>query len=55
MGMGMIFEVREYVEGRRSPFGEWFERLDPATAARVDRCIGWKPGTSERQKRCAAD
>lgn len=37
--MGMIFEVREYIEGRRSPFGEWFDRLEPATAARVDRCI----------------
>ena len=37
--MSMIFEVREYVEGGRSPFGQWFDRLDPATAARVDRGI----------------
>jgi putative addiction module killer protein len=35
----MVYEVREYVEGGRSPFGEWFDRLDPATAARVDRYI----------------
>ena len=37
--MNMIFEVREYVEGGRSAFGEWFDRLDPVTAARVDRYI----------------
>ena len=37
--MGMIFEVREYIEGGRSHFGEWFDSLNPATAARVDRCI----------------
>ena len=35
----MTFEVREYVEGDRAPFGEWFERLDAVTAARVDRYI----------------
>ena len=37
--MTMTFEVREYVEGDRCPFGEWFERLDAVTAARVDRHI----------------
>ena len=37
--MGMVYEVREYVEGGRSPFGEWFDRLTPVTAARVDRYI----------------
>ena len=37
--MDMMFEIREYIEGRRSPFGEWFARLDHAAAARVDRCI----------------
>jgi putative addiction module killer protein len=37
--MGMTFEVREYAEGGRSAFGEWFDRLDPVTAARVDRHI----------------
>ena len=35
----MTFEVREYTEGERSPFGDWFEGLDSVTAARVDRCI----------------
>jgi putative addiction module killer protein len=33
----MTYEVREYVENGRSFFGEWFARLDPVTAARVDR------------------
>lgn len=33
----MMFEVREYTEGGRSAFGEWFDGLDPVTAARVDR------------------
>lgn len=37
--MSMVFEVREYMEDGRSPFGDWFDRLDAATAARVDRCI----------------
>ena len=37
--MGMFLEVREYTEGGRSAFGDWFDRLDPVTAARVDRCI----------------
>jgi putative addiction module killer protein len=37
--MGTTFEVREYTEGDRSPFGEWFDGLDPVTAARVDRCL----------------
>jgi putative addiction module killer protein len=33
------FRVLEYVENGRSPFAEWFERLDPVTAARVDRYV----------------
>jgi len=37
--MDMRFEVREYVEDGRSAFRDWFDRLDPVTAARVDRCI----------------
>lgn len=37
--MGMIFEVREYVEDGRSAFGEWFDGLDSQAAARVDRHI----------------
>jgi putative addiction module killer protein len=34
-----MYEIREYVEGGRSPFGDWFEDLDAATAARVDRYV----------------
>jgi putative addiction module killer protein len=37
--MSETFEIREYVEAGRSPFGEWFEDLDPVTAARVDRYL----------------
>jgi putative addiction module killer protein len=37
--MRALFEIREYVEGGRSPFREWFDDLDPVTAARVDRYI----------------
>ena len=33
------FEIREYNEGERSPFAEWFDELDAVTAARVDRYI----------------
>jgi putative addiction module killer protein len=33
------FEIREYSETGRSPFAEWFDELDPVTAARVDRYI----------------
>jgi putative addiction module killer protein len=35
----MVFQVREFLEGERSPFGGWFDRLDAATAARVDRYL----------------
>jgi putative addiction module killer protein len=31
--------IEEYLEGGRSPFGEWFADLNPVTAARVDRYI----------------
>jgi len=37
--MGELFEIREYTEGGHSPFAEWFDGLDPVTAARVDRYI----------------
>ena len=37
--MSMIFEVLEYMEGGRSPFVNWFDDLDPVTAARVDRYV----------------
>jgi len=35
----MQYRIEEYTEGERSPFGEWFDDLDPMTAARVDRYI----------------
>jgi len=31
--------MREYTEGGRSPFAEWFDGLDVVTAARVQRYI----------------
>jgi putative addiction module killer protein len=37
--MSASFEIREYTQGGRSPFAEWFEDLDSVTAARVDRYI----------------
>ena len=37
--MAEIFEIRECTEAGRSPFAEWFDDLDPVTAARVDRCL----------------
>ena len=37
--MGGVFKIREYTEGGRSPFAEWFDDLDAVTAARVDRYI----------------
>ena len=35
----MNYLIEEYTEGGRSPFGKWFDDLDPGTAARVDRYI----------------
>ena len=35
----MVYRIIEYVEAGRSPFAEWFNRLDPVTAARIDRYI----------------
>ena len=35
----MRYRIEEYTEGGRSAFGEWFDDLDPVTAARVDRYI----------------
>jgi putative addiction module killer protein len=37
--MNGSFEIREFTEGGRSPFAEWFDDLDAVTAARVDRYI----------------
>ena len=33
------FEIREFIEVNYSPFRNWFDSLDPVTAARVDRYI----------------
>jgi len=35
----MSYEIREYVEDGKSPFGRWFRRLPPVTAARIDRYL----------------
>jgi putative addiction module killer protein len=35
----MNYRIEEYLEGGQSPFGKWFDDLDPGTAARVDRYI----------------
>ncbi len=37
--LNMMIRVVEYTEGDRTPFADWFNRLDAVTAARVDRCI----------------
>ena len=37
--MAAVFEIREYTIEGRSPFAEWFDRLDAVTAERVDRYI----------------
>jgi putative addiction module killer protein len=33
------FEIREFTENNRSPYGDWFERLDDVTALRVQRYL----------------
>ena len=37
--MNGSFKIREYTEGGRSPFADWFDELDAVTAARVDRYV----------------
>ena len=34
-----VYEIKEFTENERSPFADWFNELDPVTAARVDRFI----------------
>ncbi|MDD4018662.1 MAG: type II toxin-antitoxin system RelE/ParE family toxin [Kiritimatiellae bacterium] len=34
-----VYEIKEFAENGRSAFGDWFDGLDPVTAARVDRFI----------------
>ena len=36
---GMRYELREYIENGHSLFARWFNKLDPVTAARVDRYL----------------
>jgi len=35
----MVYRIIEYIEAGCSPFAEWFNRLDPVTAVRIDRYI----------------
>ncbi len=35
----MTCRIEEYTEAGQSPFAHWFNRLDPVTAARIDRYI----------------
>ncbi len=37
--MSGSFELREYTDAGRSPFAEWFDKLDAVTAARLDRYL----------------
>ena len=37
--MNGALEIRECTEAGRSPFAEWFDRLDAVTAARVNKYI----------------
>ena len=37
--MQTIFKIEEYTESGHSPFADWFNSLDPVTAARVDKYI----------------
>jgi len=37
--MNGAFEIREYTEAEKSPFADWFNKLDPMTAARADRYV----------------
>ena len=39
IGNGMNYELREYLEDGRSPFGTWFKRLAPVAAARIDKYL----------------
>jgi putative addiction module killer protein len=35
----MEYELREYIEDGKSPFAKWFIRLNPVTAARIDKYL----------------
>jgi len=35
----MVYRIIECIEDGCSPFAEWFDRLDPVTAARIDRYV----------------
>ena len=52
----MQYRIEEYTEGGQSAFGEWFEDLDPVTAARVDRYIRrMEAGNFGAAKACGAE
>jgi putative addiction module killer protein len=35
----MTYELREYIDGDRSPVARWFDTLAPVTAARIDKYL----------------
>ena len=35
----MVYRIIEYIEDGDPPFAEWFNRLDPVMAARIDRYV----------------
>jgi putative addiction module killer protein len=35
----MKYELLEYIENNKSPFEKWFRKLDPVTAARIDKYL----------------
>jgi DNA-binding phage protein len=52
--MNAPFEIREYIEGGRSPFAEWFDSLDSVTARGLTVIFAdWNREISARPKHCA--
>lgn len=35
----MSYELREYLDNGKSPFGRWLDKLAPVTAARIDKYL----------------
>ena len=35
----MKYELHEYIENGKSPFARWFNKLNPVTAARLDKYL----------------
>ena len=40
--MSALFEIREYTEGTRSPFAEWFDELEGVSELRLDFGPGYR-------------